>query len=94
MTVNNKGEAYKKIMSISNNNDYKTGNLFGFEYFSKHFKLIAIDLSKQMELENADLRQQTNFIGKLEDNKGTMFFIIEKSEEATFEFSQNFVSII
>ena len=47
-----------------------------------------------MELENADLRQQTNFIVKLEDNKGTMFFIIEKSEEATFEFSQNFVSII
>ena len=94
MTVNNKGEAYEKIMSISNNNDYKTGNLLGFEYFSKHYKLIATDLSKQMELENADLRQQTNFIGKLEDNKGKIFFIIEKSEETTFEFSQNFVSII
>ena len=52
-----------------------------YEYFSKHYKLIAIDLSKQIELENPDLRQQINFIGKLEDDKATMFFINEKSEE-------------
>ena len=58
--------------------------------FSKHYKLIAIDLSKQIELENPDLKQQINFIGKLERNEGaTMFFIIENSEETTFEFSQN-----
>ena len=47
-------------------------------------KLIAIDLSKQIELENPDLRQQVNFIGKLEDDKATIFLIIEKSEETTF----------
>ena len=64
------------------------------KYSSKHYKLIAIDLSKQIELENPDLRQQINFIGKLEDDKATMFFIIEKSEKTTFEFSQNSVSII
>ena len=64
------------------------------EYCSKHCKLIAIDLSIQIELENPDLGQQINFIGKLEDDKATMFFIIEKSEETAFEFSQNFVSII
>ena len=38
--------------------------------------------------------QKINLIGKLEDDKTTMFFIIEKSEETTFEFSQNFVSVI
>ena len=64
------------------------------EYCSKHCKLIAIDLSIQIELENPDLGQQINFIGKLEDDKATMFFIIEKSEEKTFEFLQNYVSII
>ena len=37
---------------------------------------------------------QIDFIGKLEDNSATMFFIIEKSEETTFEFSQNSVSIM
>ena len=65
-----------------------------YEYFSKHYKLIAIDLSKQAELENSDLKQQINFTGKLEDDRSTMFFIIEKSEEAVFEFSQNSLSII
>ena len=94
MPVKNKEEAYEKIMSISKNNDYTTGNLLDYEYFSKHYKLIAINLSKQIELENPDLRQQINFIGKLEDDKATMFFIIEKSEETTFKFLQNSVSII
>ena len=94
MPVKNKEEAYKKIMSISKNNDYTTGNFLDYEYFSKHYKLIAINLSKQLGLENLYLRQQINFIGKLEDNKATMFFIIICSEETTFEFLQNSVSII
>ena len=81
-------------MSISKNNNYTTGNLLDYEYFSKHYKLIAIDLSKRLELENSDLRQKITFIGKLEDDEATMFFIIEKSEETTFEFLQNSVSII
>ena len=91
--VKNKEEAYEKIMSISKNNDYTTGNLLDYEYFSKHYKLIAIDLSKQSELENPDLKQ-VNFIGQLKEDEATMFFIIEKSEETTFEFSQNSMSII
>ena len=62
--------------------------------FFKHFKLITIDLRKQIESENPDLIQQTIFGGKLEDDRATMFFIIEKSEKATFEFSQNSVSIM
>ena len=63
---------------MSKNNDYTTGNLLDYEYFSNHYKLIAIDLNKQIELENPELKQKINFIGKLEeDNKATMFFIIE-----------------
>ena len=92
--LKNKKEVYEKIMSISKNNDYTTVNLLNYEYFSKHYKLIAIDLSKQIELENPNLRQQINFIGKLENNKATVFFIIEKPEETTFEFLQNSMSII
>ena len=39
--------------------------------------------------------QQISFIGKLLNTHGaTMFFIIEKSEETTFKFSQNSVIII
>ena len=50
----NKKEAYEKLMSISKNNDYTTRNLLDYELFSKHHKLIAIDLSKQIESENPD----------------------------------------
>ena len=64
-----------------------------YEYFSKHYKLIAIDLSKQIELENPDLKQKINFIGKLEDNEQQCFSSL-KSEKRTFNFSQNSVSII
>ena len=44
--VKDKEKAYEKIMSISKNNDYTTGNLLDCEYFSEHYKQIAIDLSK------------------------------------------------
>ena len=93
LPVKNEEEAYKKIIDMSNNNDYTTGNLLDFAYFKENYKLIAIDLSKQTKLKDL---QQINFIGKLEnqDHGATMFFIIEKSEEKTFYFSQNFFTII
>ena len=93
LPVKNEEEAYEKIIEMSNNNDYTTGNLLDFAYFKENYKLIAIDLSKQTKLKDP---QQINFIGKLEnqDHGATMFFIIEKSEETTFNFSQNFVRII
>ena len=73
---------------MGRNNDYTTANLLHYEYFSKHYKLIAINLNKQVELEKPDLKQQINFIGRLEREGGTTtFFIIEKSEETTFQFS-------
>ena len=76
-------------------NDYTTGNLLDYGYFSKHYKLIAIYLSKQIELENSDLKQQINFIGRITKNEGaTMFSIIEKLEEATFEFLLNAATIV
>ena len=94
MPVENKEKTCKKIIEISKNNDSTTGNLLDYEYFPKQYKLIAIDLSKQIELEYPDLKQQISFIDKLENDEATMFFIIEKSEETTFEILQNSVSII
>ena len=91
IAVKNKEEAYKAIIEMTKNNNYTTGNLLDYEYFKDHFKLIAIDLSKQIELENPGLKQQINFIGRLEKNNAIMFFIIEKKEETTFDFSQNSV---
>ena len=79
---------------MTKNNDYASGNLLHYEYSSKYYELIATDLSKLFALGNSDLKREINFIGKPEDDKATMFLIIEKSEETTFEFLQKFVSII
>ena len=78
---------------MRNNNDYTTSNSLDFAYYKENYKLIAIDLSKQTKIKDL---QQINFIGKIEEqNNGvTMFFIIERSEKTTFEFSQNFVNIL
>ena len=72
-------ETYEQIIEIGRNNDYTTGNLLDYEYFSKHYKLIAIDLSKQIESENLDLKQKINFIEKLEKNEGATMFSSLKS---------------
>ena len=74
------------------NNNYAAGNLLGFPYYKENYKLIAIDLSKQTKIKDP---QQIKIIGTIEgqDNGVTMFFIIERSEETTFEFLQNSVNI-
>ena len=69
-------------------------DLLGYEYFIKHYKLIVIDLSRQIELENPDLKQKINFIDRLDEDKATMFFLIKKSEHAIFEFSHNSVTVV
>ena len=90
----NKKEAYEQIIEMRKNNGFTTGNLLDYEYFQYHCQLIAIDLSKQTEVENFNLKQQTDFIGRLEENNATIFFTIEKKKETTFDFSQNSVVVV
>ena len=93
MPVLNEDEDYMKIIEKSNNNNYTTDNLLDFVYFKEDYRLIVIDLNKQIKFKDP---QQINFIRKLENqaHKATMFFIIEKSEETTFNFSKNCVNIL
>ena len=94
LPIKTEEEAYEKIIYISRNNEYTTGNLLDYDYFKKYYKLIAIDLGKQQVLqENEDLIQQINFIGKLEEAVD-VFTIIEKKENTILEFSQNLANVI
>ena len=52
-----------------------------------------INLSKQTELKNPNLKYQTNAIDRLDENNATIFFIIKNSEEKYFEFSHNAVNV-
>ena len=87
LPIKTEEEAYEKIIDISRNNEYTTGNLLDYDYFKKYYKLIAIGFSKQQVLqENEDLIQQINFIGKLEEATN-VFIIIETKENTILEFS-------
>ena len=100
LPIKTEEEAYEKIIDISRNNEYTTGNLLDYDYFKKYYKLIAIDLSKQyVLLENEDLIQHINFIGRLDINaangvSANVFIIIEKKENTILEFSQNFANVL
>ena len=66
LPIKTEEEAYEKIIDVSKNDEYTTGNVLDYDYFKKYYKLIAIDLSKQQVLqENEDLIQQINFIGRI-----------------------------
>ena len=72
--------------AIGQGDDYTTDCLLGYSYFKDHYKMIAIDLSRQQVLD-ADPRaiQQINFTENLEGNT-TMFFIIEEAKETVLTF--------
>ena len=78
LPVKNEEETYKKIIEMSNNNDYTTGNLLDFGYFKENYKLIAIDLSKQTKLKEP---QQISFIGKLSNTLGAAILSIIKNQK-------------
>ena len=82
----------KKVM-IGKGEDYTTGSLLDCNYFDKHYKLVAVDLSKQKEL-NADPRaiQQIEFkymIGM----SSTIYWVLEKSKETILEFYKGTVKV-
>ena len=66
-----------------------------YNYFQEHYKIIAIDLSKQQVIDaDSKLIQQINFAGSLEQNDGTiMFFIIKEAKETFSDFLQGTVRV-
>ena len=43
LSVKNDEDAYEKIIDMSNSSDYTTGNLLGYAYYKKHYRIIAIE---------------------------------------------------
>ena len=82
----------KKVM-IGKGEDYTTGSLLDFNYFDKHYKLVAVDLSKQIELD-ADTRaiQQIEFKYML-GTDSTIYWVLEKSKETILEFYKGTVKV-
>ena len=96
--INSMNKTYANIRKIAivKGDDYTTGCLLDYHYVKENYKMIAIDLSRQNELD-ADPRaiRQINFTANL-DRAGntTIFFNIEEAKETVFEFSQDTVKVL
>ena len=83
----------KKVM-IGKGEDYTTGSLLDYNYFDKHYKLVAVDLSKQKELDAGPRAiQQIEFKYMLETNS-TIYWVLEKSKETILEFIKELLKYI
>ena len=88
-------EKYRKLkkVMIGKGEDYTTGSLLDYDYVKNNYKLVAVDLSKQKELD-ADPRaiQQIEFKYMLETNS-TIYWVLEKSKETILEFHKGTVKV-
>ena len=96
--INSNLKTYKNIRRIAagRGDHYTAGCLLDYSYFTKNYKLVGTDLSKQ-EVLDADPRtiQKINFRAKLyrAENK-TMSFIIEEAKETVPDISQGRVKVL
>ena len=84
--INSMNRAYENIRKVATGkgDDYTTGCLLDYPYFKENYKMIAIDLSRQNELD-ADPRaiQQISFTANLDRAGNTaILFIIEEAKES------------
>ena len=96
--ANGMSKTYENIRKIATGkgDDYATGCLLDYPYVKENYKMIAIGLSRQNELDT-DPRaiKQINFTANL-DRAGntTTFFITEEAKKNIFEFSQGNVKVL
>ena len=94
--INDQIKKYDEIRKIATGkgDDYTTRCLLDYQYFKDHYNLIAVDLSKQKELD-ADPRaiQQIEFYGKLETNS-QVCTVLGKSKETVLEFYKGTAKVL
>ena len=72
---------------------YTTRSLLDYDYFNKHYKLVAVDLSKQKELDpDPRANQQIEFKYMLETDSA-IDWVLEKSKETLLEFYKGTVKV-
>ena len=85
--INSDLKTYENIRKIASGqgHDYTTGCLLDYSYFKDHYKMIAIDLSKQQALD-ADPRaiQQINFTANLDTAGNTKCSLLLKKQKKLF----------
>ena len=84
----------EEIFMINRVDFYTAGCLLDYQYVKDHYKLIAIDLSKQKELD-ADSRaiQQIELYGTLKTNS-QVCTVLENSRQMVLQFSKGTAKVL
>ena len=88
--INDSIRKYDEIRKIATRkgDNYATGCLLDYDYFKKNYQLIAVDLSKQRELDaDPPAIQQIEFIGMLK-TRSNVFTILENQKKQYLNFTK------
>ena len=94
--INDQIKKYDEIRKLATGkgDNYATGCLLDYQYFKDHYQLIAVDLSKQKELDaDPKANQQIEVYGKLGTNS-KVCTVLEKSKETVLEFSKGTAKVL
>ena len=91
-------KTYENIRKVATGkgDDYTTGCLLDYPCFKENYKMIAIDLSRQNELD-ADPRaiKQINFTANLDRAGNQQYFVLlKKQKKKKIEFSHSTVKVL
>ena len=105
-SIDSDTKRYEEIRKLTTGQgeDYTTGCLLDYDYIKNHYRLIAVDLSRQKELD-ADPKaiQEIEFVwqlknlGRINANRTQSMFvltILEKIKETRLKFSQGSVTVL
>ena len=94
--IKNKVTCENRKIATGQDDDYTTGCLLDYPYFKDSYKMIAVDLSKQQELDvDPRANQQIIFTANLDRAGNTrIYFILEEAKETQLEISQGTVKVL
>ena len=96
--IRNRGVTYDNIRKIATGqgDDYTTGCLLDYSYFTDTYKMIAVDLSKEQALDAGPRAiLQINSTENLDRAGNTrVYFILEEAKETILNFSQGAVKVL
>ena len=93
--IENYAEKYRELKKviIGKGEDYTTGSLLDYNYIKKHYKLVAVDLSKQKELDTDPRAFQQIGFKYIIETSSNIYWVLEKSKETILEFYKGTVKV-